>query len=126
MQTPTDLIYSESHEWVRTAGDNTATIGITDFAQSELGDVVYLELPAVGAVLTKDDPFGTVESVKAVSDLIAPVSGEVTAINTDLVESPEGINAEPYASWMVTVALSDASELESLMSADQYIEFTEQ
>ena len=126
MMTPTDLSFSESHEWVRVAADNTVTIGISDFAQHELGDVVYLELPNVGATLTRDDPFGTVESVKAVSDLVAPVSGQVTAVNAGLVESPEAINADPYAAWLVTVRLSDPAELDVLMTADQYNEFTEQ
>lgn len=126
MTTPTDLSYSESHEWVRVADDNTATLGITDFAQEELGDVVYLELPEVGATLTRDDPFGTVESVKAVSDLIAPVSGEVLEVNSALVESPEAINNDAYAAWFLVVRLSDRADLDTLMTAQQYNEFTEQ
>lgn len=125
METPKDLMYSESHEWVRAAADNVVSVGITDFAQSELGDVVYVELPEVGHTLTTDDPFGSVESVKAVSDLVAPVSGEVVAVNTVLADDPESLNRGPYESWLVRVKLSDPNELSSLMSAAKYDEFTE-
>jgi glycine cleavage system H protein len=125
METPTDLRYSESHEWVRVAADDTAAVGITDFAQSELGDIVYVELPEVGQTLTLDDPFGSVESVKAVSDLIAPVSGEVVQVNTALADAPESINQNPYESWLVMVKLSDRGELDSLMTAEKYEDFTE-
>lgn len=125
METPTDLSYSESHEWVRKAADDTAALGITDFAQSELGDIVYVELPEVGHTLTTDDPFGSVESVKAVSDLIAPVSGEVVQVNTALADDPEAINRAPYESWLVMVKLGDPGELDGLMTAQKYDEFTE-
>jgi glycine cleavage system H protein len=125
MDTPTDLRFSESHEWVRASGDGTAALGITDFAQSELGDIVYLELPEVGRALTFDDPFGSVESVKAVSDLIAPVSGEILQVNTALVEAPATLNTAPYESWLLVVKLSDAAELDDLLTAEQYEEFTE-
>lgn len=123
MNTPEELRYSESHEWVKEEGENTVSIGITDFAQSELGDVVYLELPGVGTTLTRDDPFGTVESVKAVSDLVAPVNGEVVAVNDVLVESPEGVNGDPYGSWFVKIRLAAASEMQGLMSAEEYKAF---
>jgi glycine cleavage system H protein len=125
METPTDLKYSESHEWVRVAEDDTAAVGITDFAQHELGDIVYAELPEVGQTLTLDDPFGSVESVKAVSDLIAPVSGEVVQVNTALADAPEAINKAPYQSWLVMVKISDRGELDALLTADKYEEFTE-
>ena len=125
METPTDLRYSESHEWVRVADNDTAAIGITDFAQSELGDIVYVELPEVGHTLTLDDPFGSVESVKAVSDLIAPISGEVVEVNSSLSDAPESINQKPYENWLVMVKLSDRGELDSLLTAEKYEEFTE-
>lgn len=126
MKNPTDLKYSNTHEWVRVDGDGTATLGITDHAQRELGDVTYLELPDVGAVLSQDEPFGTVESVKAVSDLVAPLSGEVVKVNTDLLDAPEAINEDPYGCWMLTVKMLDAAELTGLMSADEYQLFTEE
>jgi glycine cleavage system H protein len=120
MNHPDDLRYSRTHEWVRAEGD-TATIGITDFAQNELGDVVYLELPEVGRTLQKGDVFGTVESVKAVSDLYAPVSGEVIEVNEELPESPEEINQDPYVrGWMIIMTMEDPSELEDLLTAKQY------
>jgi glycine cleavage system H protein len=125
MDTPTDLRYSESHEWVRIADDDTAAVGITDFAQHELGDIVYAELPEVGQTLTLDDPFGSVESVKAVSDLIAPISGEVVQVNTALADAPEAINKAPYESWLVMVKVSDRGELDALLTAEKYEEFTE-
>jgi glycine cleavage system H protein len=126
MKNPTDLKYSNTHEWVRVEGDGTATLGITDHAQRELGDVTYLELPDVGGVLSQDEPFGTVESVKAVSDLVAPLSGEVLKVNTDLVDAPEAINPDPYGCWMLTVKLLDAAELSALMTAEEYELFTEE
>jgi glycine cleavage system H protein len=126
MKIPTDLKYSPSHEWVRLEADGTVTLGITDHAQSELGDVTYLELPDIGATLSVDEPFGTVESVKAVSDLVAPVSGSVVKVHTDLVDAPEAINDDPYGCWMLTLELSDATELAALMSADEYVLFTEE
>jgi glycine cleavage system H protein len=120
MNHPDDLRYSPTHEWVRAEG-NTATIGITDFAQNELGDVVYLELPDVGRTLQKGDVFGTVESVKAVSDLYTPVSGEVIEVNDELPESPEEINQDPYVrGWMIIMTMEDPSELDDLLTAEQY------
>jgi glycine cleavage system H protein len=120
MKHPDDLRYSRTHEWVRVEGD-TATIGITDFAQNELGDIVYLELPEVGRALQQSDVFGTVESVKAVSDLYAPVSGEVLEVNDELPESPEEINQDPYVrGWMIIVKMDDPSELDELLTAKQY------
>jgi len=120
MKHPGDLRYARTHEWVRAEGD-TATIGITDFAQNELGDVVYLELPEVGRTLQQNDVFGTVESVKAVSDLYAPVSGEVLEVNDELPDSPEEINQDPYVrGWMIIVKMDDPTELNELLTAKQY------
>ena len=120
MNHPGDLRYSKSHEWVRVDGER-ATIGITDFAQDELGDVVYLDLPAVGRRLVKGDPFGSIESVKAVSDLYAPLGGEVLEVNDALVDRPEIVNGDPYdKGWMLVVRLDSASDTEELMSAEQY------
>jgi glycine cleavage system H protein len=120
MKHPGDLRYARTHEWVRAEGD-TATIGITDFAQNELGDVVYLELPEVGRALQQNDVFGTVESVKAVSDLYAPVSGEVLEVNDELPDSPEEINQDPYVrGWMIIVKMDDPTELNELLTAKQY------
>jgi glycine cleavage system H protein len=119
-QVPANLKYSAEHEWVRVEG-NRAFIGITDFAQSELGDIVFVELPAVGDELTAGKTFGTVESVKTVSDLYAPVSGKVVEINESLVDAPEKVNESPYEdAWMLVVEMSDASELDSLLSAADY------
>lgn len=123
---PKDLRYTRTHEWVRLEGD-TATVGITDHAQSELGDVVYVELPSVGAKVTKGSPFGTVESVKTVSELVSPVSGEVTKVNQDLPDAPERINDNPYGNgWMLEVRLSDPTEVDALMSADEYEQFIQE
>ncbi|GAB4454784.1 MAG: glycine cleavage system protein GcvH [Armatimonadaceae bacterium] len=117
---PAELKYSKSHEWVRVEGD-VAVIGITDHAQEELGDVVFVELPSVGRALAADDVYGTVESVKAVSELYAPVSGEVIEVNEDLVGNESTINDSPYENaWMIKVRIKDASELESLLDADGY------
>ncbi|MCD6234238.1 MAG: glycine cleavage system protein GcvH [Candidatus Marinimicrobia bacterium] len=122
MNFPKNLKYSDDHEWVRVEGDE-AVVGITDFAQSELGDVVYLELPSVGDEVSKGDAFGTIEAVKTVSDMLAPVSGEVIAVNEDLNDSPENVNKEPYESWLVKIKMSDPSEAEDLMDAEAYEEF---
>jgi glycine cleavage system H protein len=117
---PAELKYSKSHEWVKVEGD-TVTIGITDHAQEELGDVVYVELPEVGRVLAYDDVFGTVESVKAVSELYSPVSGEVVAVNDSLPNNEATINSNPYEDgWMIKVRLKDVSEIEALLNADGY------
>jgi len=120
MAVPQELKYSKSHEWLKLEGD-VATIGITDHAQSELGDIVYLELPEVGRILKQEDLFGTVESVKAVSDLYSPVSGEVVESNAPLGDATETVNQDPYeAGWMIKVRLADPAEIDSLMSAADY------
>jgi glycine cleavage system H protein len=117
---PEDLRYHDQHDWVRVEGD-TATFGITWYAQDTLGEVVFFEPPEPGTALTKDQPYAEVESVKAVSDVIAPMSGEVTEVNESLGDSPEQINEEPYgAGWMVKVALSHPEEAEALLSAAEY------
>jgi glycine cleavage system H protein len=124
MSYPDDLRYSKEHEWVRADGDE-ATIGITSFAADELGDIVFVELPEVGAALTQFGSFGVVESVKAVSDLYAPVSGEVTDINDALRDAPELLNSDPFGEgWIAKVALADRSELDTLMDAAAYAEET--
>lgn len=121
MNFPDDLKYTREHEWVRDNGDGTVTVGITDFAQSELGDIVFVELEPKGEEFDQDEVFGTVEAVKTVSELFAPVSGEITEINEALEDDPELVNNDPYgAGWMVKVKVSEASELESLLSADEY------
>jgi glycine cleavage system H protein len=125
MNTPENLRYSKTHEWVRVEG-NRATIGITDFAQDQLGDIVYLELPEVGRKLERDEPFGVVESVKAVSDLFAPVAGEIVAVNEPALDQPETINRDPYgAGWMLVVRLTDAGQVDQLMTAAEYLEHPE-
>ncbi|MCS6775136.1 MAG: glycine cleavage system protein GcvH [Chloroherpetonaceae bacterium] len=117
---PDNVRYSHTHEWVRCEGD-IATIGITDHAQSELGDITYLDLPEVGRVLQRDERFGEIESVKAVSELFSPVSGEVIEVNAGAVDATEVINEDPYGNgWMVRVRLQDPSELDTLMSAEEY------
>jgi glycine cleavage system H protein len=124
MECPDGLSYTKEHEWIRVE-NGTATVGITDFAQHELGDVVFVELPAVGAVLTKDQPFGVVESVKAVSDIYAPVSGTVIEINEQIASQPELVNQDPYgASWLVKLELADRGQLAGLMNADAYRDYT--
>jgi len=120
MNVPTELLYSEEHEWAKVEGSKV-TIGITDFAQSELGDIVFVELPEVGDTVMTGDPFGSVESVKTVSELYAPVSGKVVAVNSILIDSPEKVNEAPYGDgWMIVIELSDTTELEQLWSADKY------
>lgn len=121
MSNPTNLKYTREHEWIKDNGDGTATIGVTDFAQSELGDIVFVELEEPGFTFEKDEEFGTIEAVKTVSELYAPVSGEIVAINEQLEEEPELVNDDPYGDgWMITIELADASELDELMSADEY------
>ncbi|HKL88136.1 MAG TPA: glycine cleavage system protein GcvH [Salinibacter sp.] len=124
MDTPDGLYYTEDHEWLR-LDDGTATVGITDFAQSELGDIVFVEMEPEGTELGKDDVFGTVEAVKTVSELYMPVSGTITAINDDLELAPETVNDDPYGEgWMIEMEVADESELEDLMDADAYAEIT--
>ena len=126
MQIPETLRYSEEHEWVLVE-NGVATIGITDHAQEELGDIVFVELPAIGANLAKAGTLGVVESVKAVSDVYAPVAGTVTTVNEALTAKPETINEDPYgAGWMVKVTLADPAEVDALMTAAQYREFLSQ
>jgi glycine cleavage system H protein len=120
MEFPKELRYSQEHEWAAIE-ENIATIGITDYAQEQLGDVVYIELPEVGTQVTKDEAFGVVESVKAVSDVYAPVSGTVTEINVPLPDSPETINDDPYGEgWLIKVKLTHPEEAESLLDAAEY------
>ncbi len=122
---PADLKYTQEHEWARVEG-NRARVGITHYAQAELGDVVFVELPKMGTKATRMQPFGVVESVKAVSDLFAPLSGEVVEVNTELPQKPEWVNQDPYGKgWMIVIALANTQELEALMTAAQYAEFLE-
>jgi glycine cleavage system H protein len=119
---PKDLQYTEDHESVKSTGDpKVVQVGITDYAQGELGDIVYLELPSVGATFSKHDVFGTIEAVKAVSELFSPVSGEVVEVNKRLEKEPQLVNSAPYGDgWMIKIRLSDAGEKDSLLSADAY------
>lgn len=124
MKTPKELKYSEEHEWVKEESGNYR-IGITYFAQSELGDIVFVELPEVGDEVTADEPFGSVESVKTVSELYAPISGKVLEVNEDLEDSPEFVNESPYEkAWMIVVEPSKVSEIDELMSAEEYDKMT--
>ena len=127
MDFPGELKYTKEHEWIKDGGDGTVVIGITDYAQDSLGDVVYVELPQEGAQVTRNEPFGVVESVKAVSDLYSPVSGTVAEVNDAIVDSPETINEEPYGdAWMVKIELASSDELDGLLSAQEYQAFTEE
>lgn len=122
MNIPAELKYTKDHEWIKLDGD-VATIGITDFAQSELGDIVYVEVETVDETLEADEVFGTVEAVKTVSDLFLPMAGEIIAFNESLEDEPETVNNDPYdAGWMIKVKCANASDVESLMSADAYKE----
>ena len=122
MSVPSEFKYSKEHEWVKVEG-NTATIGITEYAQGELGDIVFVELPDVDDEINEGDTFGSVESVKTVSELYAPVSGKIVETNDELEDSPEFVNESPYEkAWMVKVELSDESQLDELLSAEQYSE----
>ncbi|MCH7719179.1 MAG: glycine cleavage system protein GcvH [Chloroflexi bacterium] len=122
METPTELQYSKEHEWVRVE-DGVGALGITDYAQDQLGDIVYLDLPAVGASVAQFEKLGEIESVKAVSDLFSPVNGEVVEVNQEAVDTPELVNSEPYGrGWLIKVRLSDSSELDGLLSAEAYEE----
>jgi glycine cleavage system H protein len=122
MAYPTDRKYTKEHEWIQANG-NSATIGITDYAQQSLGDIVFVEAPKVGTELTQGKTFGTVESVKAVSDLFAPASGTVTEVNADLATAPEKVNSDAHGSWMVKITLKDPKELDALLSAADYEKF---
>jgi glycine cleavage system H protein len=120
MEAPPGLKFSKEHEWVAAEGP-VATVGITDHAQEQLGEIVYIELPSVGEKVSKDDPFGVVESVKAVSDIYAPVSGTVVEVNEDLPESPEVVNEDPYGDgWLIKVKVSDPADFDDLMEGEEY------
>lgn len=124
MQIPDNLKYTEEHEWISLDGD-TATIGITDYAQGELGDVVFIELPNPGSQFKQMESFGTIEAVKAVSDLFAPVGGEIVSANEKLNDDPELVNKDPYGEgWMIKIKLADLSEMENLLSAEAYKKLT--
>lgn len=114
-----ELRYTEDHEWVTTSG-NTLKVGISDYAQDQLGDIVFVELPEVGATFDKGEEFGTLESVKAVSELYLPVGGEIVAVNEDLADSPELINQDPYTNWIVEIRPADKGEVKELMTVDAY------
>ncbi|TBL80573.1 glycine cleavage system protein GcvH [Paenibacillus thalictri] len=123
------LLYSKEHEWAEAVSANTVRVGITAFAQEQLGDIVFLELPEVGAKIAKDDNLGTIESVKTVSDLYSPVAGVITKVNNELIDSPEKVNSEPYgAGWMVEIEVEGSTEeaLSGLLTAQQYRELTEE
>ena len=115
------LLYSESHEWVKVDGD-VAVIGVSDFAQSEMGDITYVDLPEEGDEFSKEEDFGAMESVKASSELYSPVSGKVVAVNAELEDAPELINADPYANWIIKIEMSDKAELDTLLNAAAYAE----
>ena len=120
MSTPKELRYTKEHEWVKTE-EGTVRIGITEFAQSELGDIVFVELPEIGSELKANEPFGSVESVKTVSELYAPISGKVIEVNEELNDNPEFVNESPFEkAWMIVLEPSDSSEVEKLMSANEY------
>lgn len=118
------LLYSESHEWVKVDGD-VAVIGVSDFAQAEMGDITYVDLPEIGDEFSKSEDFGALESVKASSELYTPVSGEVVAVNSSLEEKPEMINEDPYGAWIIKVRMSDAKDLDGLMNAAAYSKIAE-
>ena len=119
MAYPADLKYSKDHEWIRVTGD-TAAIGITDYAQQQLGDVVFVDLPEVGRALTAGETFGSIESVKAVSELFSPVSGEVIEVNAALKDHPDAVNTQPHETWMIKLRLSDPASVGSLLDSAQY------
>ncbi len=126
MEFPEELRYTREHEWALVEG-NTVTVGITDYAQDSLGDIVYLELPEEGTEVESHEPFGVIESVKAVSDLYAPVTGRVIEVNKDLVDQPEIINEDPYGEgWMIKIEMDDPSELDELLTAEEYRRFIEE
>ena len=118
---PDDIRYTDEHEWARITGD-IARIGVSDYAQDQLGDIVFVELPAVGDTIARGEVFGTLESVKAVSELYLPLSGEVVAVNTALADEPELINQDPYAAWIIEVRPTDAGEYDQLLTAAAYLD----
>ncbi|EQC51436.1 glycine cleavage system protein GcvH [Bacteriovorax sp. DB6_IX] len=122
---PAELRYTKEHEWAKLEGE-IVTVGITDFAQSSLGDIVFVELPEVGDELDKDGTFGAVESIKSASDLYSPLSGEVVEVNEELVDSPDNLNSDPYGAWMIKLKVSNSSELEELLSAEDYAPLCEE
>ena len=124
-QIPADLRYAESHEWARLEADGTVTVGISDHAQEALGDMVFIELPEIGSQFGQGDAAGVVESVKAASDIYSPISGEVVAVNDEVRDSPELVNTEVYESWFYKLQPSDKSQLDKLMTAEQYAAFIE-
>lgn len=117
---PEDVRYTKDHEWAKAEG-GTVKIGISDYAQDQLGDIVFVEMPEVGDSFDEGDEFGTLESVKAVSELYAPIAGEIVAVNEDLEDAPESLNQDPYAGWIIEIKPSDASELEQLLDRDSYL-----
>jgi len=124
---PAELKYSKSHEWVQDNGDGTVTVGITDHAQEALGDLVFVELPEIGRTVALEEACAVVESVKAASDIYSPLSGEVTEVNADLVDAPEGINEDPYgAGWIFRLRLANAGEIAGLLDADAYTQIAEE
>jgi glycine cleavage system H protein len=126
LPSPADLKYTKEHEWVRVE-DGVGTVGITDYAQDQLGDIVFVDLPASGTTVSQMEKFGEIESVKAVSELYSPVSGEVEEVNTTLADSPEHVNDSPYGEgWMLRIRLSEPSEIDKLLSAQDYDDFTAQ
>ena len=126
MAIPNGLYYTKEHEWVQLEED-VATVGITDFAQESLGDITYVQLPKEGEIIKKDDPFGVVESVKAVSDLYSPVSGKVVEVNQPVLDAPELVNEDSYGEgWMIKIEMSDTAEVKELMSAEAYTEYVEE
>lgn len=123
MNIPESLVYTKDHEWLKCEG-NEALIGITDYAQSELGDIIFAEMPSVGDTFEKDTPFGTVEAVKAVSEVFIPISGEVIEVNANLSDKPELINEDPYgAGWMIRIRMNNPADVEGLMNAEAYSQF---
>jgi glycine cleavage system H protein len=120
---PADLKYTKDHEWIRLAGGSDAQVGITDYAQKQLGDVVFVELPEVGRKVKQGDVFGTIESVKAVSELFSPMSGEVVEVNNSLADHPEKVNTDPHTTWMIRMRIENASEASELLDSQAYTDF---
>ncbi|NNC82094.1 MAG: glycine cleavage system protein GcvH [Flavobacteriales bacterium] len=126
MDTPKDLRYTKDHEWVKKEGDDTVLVGITDFAQGELGDIVFIEIETEGEELDAEEVFGTVEAVKTVSDLFMPLSGEVVEVNEELADSPDVVNSDPYGKgWMIKIKMSDPGQFDALMTAEDYAEMVD-